>query len=120
MPLHSLYSHNIVIINLGKGKRMQQRKNLTVLVLSLLLVFCSGQAVLASQIIAWGGNDYGQTDCPDGNDYVAIDGGFAQSLALKADGSLVGWGRDDSGQATVPAGNDFAAISAGGSSLALE
>jgi hypothetical protein len=61
----------------------------------------------------WGRNDNGQTDVPDGNDYIAIAGGGFHSLALKEDGSIVGWGKNDLGQTNVPAGNQYVAIAAG-------
>src|SRR3990170_1317297 len=75
----------------------------------------------AGSLAAWGWNDYGQTNAPVGNDFVAIAGGGLHSLALKSDGSLAAWGDNSSGQTNVPAGNDFVAIAAGWAhSLALK
>ena len=90
-------------------------------------------AVPAGKLVAWGNNQYGQTNVPAGNNFVAIDAsqGF-HSLALRSDGSLAGWGSNYGdpilgagdifyGQAIVPAGNDFKAIAAGAfHSLALK
>jgi alpha-tubulin suppressor-like RCC1 family protein len=90
-------------------------------------------APAAGKIIAWGSNQYGQTNVPAGNDFVAIDAGRGyHGLALRSDGSLAGWGWNYGdkdlgtydifyGQAIVPAGNDFKAIAAGAThSLALK
>jgi hypothetical protein len=79
----------------------------------------------AGKLVAWGNHQYGQTNVPPGNDFVAIDAsqGF-HSLALRSDGSLAGWGWNYGeeasgtggifyGQATPPAGTNFVAISAG-------
>lgn len=87
----------------------------------------------AGKLVAWGNNDFGQTNVPAGDDFVAIDAGQANhSLALRSDGSLAGWGSNHGdaglgsadifyGQATVPPGNDFQAIAAGAfHSLALK
>jgi hypothetical protein len=54
---------------------------------------------------AWGRNDYRQSDAPAGNDFVALDGGWYHSLALRTDGSLVAWGSDMYGQcSSIPGG----------------
>ena len=74
-------------------------------------------------VIAWGANDYGQSDVPGGlTSVVAIAAGRDHSLALRSDGRVVGWGRDDFGQATVPATlSNVVAIAAGlDHSLALK
>ncbi len=47
-----------------------------------------------SPVIAWGRNDAGQLDVPNGLGEVrALAAGPTHSLALRADGTLVGWGR---------------------------
>ncbi len=61
----------------------------------------------------WGMNNHGQATPPEGNDFVAIDAGWAHSLAVKVDGSIAGWGCNEYWQATPPSGNDFAAVAAG-------
>ena len=84
------------------------------------LIF-SSTAWAAGSLVAWGDNDYGQTNVPAGNDFVAIAAGDVHSLALRSDGSLAGWGNNGYGQTNVPAGNDFVAIAAGDyHSLALK
>jgi alpha-tubulin suppressor-like RCC1 family protein len=64
-------------------------------------------------IVGWGRNDYGQSNAPAGNDFVAIAAGGYHSLALRQDGSISGWGRNDYGQATPPAEKGFTTIAAG-------
>jgi hypothetical protein len=75
--------------------------------------FCPCSAGLAGQIIAWGSNDNGQCDVPDGNDFVAISAGLSHGLALRSNGKIVAWGSNKFGQCNLPDGNDYIAISAG-------
>jgi hypothetical protein len=75
-------------------------------------------------VVAFGNNDFGQTNVPSGlQNVVAISGGYHHSLALKADGSLVTWGGTDNefGVTNVPPNlTNLVAIAAGGlHSLAL-
>ena len=73
-------------------------------------------------MVAWGWDDYGQTDVPAGlSGVTAIAAGQYHSLALKSDGTVVAWGDNTYGQTTVPAGlSGVTAIAAGGyHSLAL-
>ena len=64
-------------------------------------------------LVGWGNNSSGQTNCPAGNNYVAVAAGASHSLALKTDGTLVGWGSNAYGQTTVPAGSNYVAVVAG-------
>ena len=73
-------------------------------------------------VIAWGTNNYGQTNVPGGlTNALAVAAGDAHSLALNANGTVVAWGRNDLGQTNVPASvTNAIAISAGGQqSLAM-
>src|SRR5437016_7183401 len=66
---------------------------LPVAALLIGLISSPAWAAPAGKLVAWGNNQYGQTNVPAGNDFVAIDasqGGHA--LALRSDGSLAGWG----------------------------
>src|SRR5262245_33690845 len=57
------------------------------------------------RIAHWGDDSGGQATPPAGlAGVVAIDGGHAHSLALRADGTVVAWGSDGAGQSTVPSG----------------
>ena len=66
-------------------------------------------------IVAWGFNDYGETNVPAPNtDFIAIAAGGSHSLGLKAEGSIVAWGRNQYGQTNVPAPNTgFIDVAAG-------
>jgi len=95
----------------------------------LSLITPPAWAAPAGKIAAWGDNEFGLTNVPPGDDFVAIsagsDGGHV--LALRSDGSLAAWGLNYGvpdlgsadifyGQATVPleySGNVFKAIAAG-------
>ncbi|MDB6026660.1 MAG: hypothetical protein JWM68_2883 [Verrucomicrobiales bacterium] len=69
-------------------------------------------------VVAWGANDYGQTNVPVGlTNVVAIAAGKNHSLALKEDGTIVAWGANNLGQTQVPVALGYAvvtAIAAGG------
>jgi alpha-tubulin suppressor-like RCC1 family protein len=59
--------------------------------------------ILVSQVQGWGDNSLDQLDQPAGlTNIVAIAGGGAHSLAIRADRSLAAWGDDTSGQIDVP------------------
>jgi alpha-tubulin suppressor-like RCC1 family protein len=65
-------------------------------------------------LLAWGNNEYGQCNVPDGDDYIAVAVGEYVSFALKSDGSLKAWGNNTNSQCNVPKGNDYVAIASGG------
>jgi alpha-tubulin suppressor-like RCC1 family protein len=74
-------------------------------------------------VMAWGINNFGQTDIPLGlSNVVAIAAGAFHGLAARADGSVVAWGNNQNGQTNVPAGLTNVIAVAGGSyhSLALK
>ena len=61
-------------------------------------------------------NNHGQSDVPDGNDFVAVHGGNNHGIAIREDGSIIAWGRDDEGQCTGPnscGDSNFVAVAAG-------
>src|SRR5690606_38788914 len=69
----------------------------------------------AGAIAAWGRNNDAQCNVADPNAcYVAVDGGYGHTLALRRDGSMAAWGRNDWGQCDVPAPNSgFLDVAAG-------
>jgi len=74
----------------------------------------------AGTLVGWGKNDYGQTNCPGGRDFVAVAAGDFHSLALRSDGTLIDWADTNYGLTNCPSGNDFVAVAASfGHSLAL-
>jgi uncharacterized membrane protein len=79
--------------------------------------------VQAGTPLAWGYNNYGQSDIPSGlTDVVDMAGGTYHSLALKSDGTVVAWGLNQDGQSNVPSGLTGVIDVAGGTyhSLALK
>ena len=66
-------------------------------------------------VVAWGLNDFGQTNVPAGlSGVMAIAAGGRHTVALKSDGTVVAWGLNDFGQTNVPAGlSGVTAIAAG-------
>jgi len=66
-------------------------------------------------VVAWGSDDYGQTNVPVTlTNSTAIAGGIYDSLAVRNDGSVLGWGFNSAGQANSPAGlSNVTAIAAG-------
>ena len=73
----------------------------------------AGERALAERVVAWGMNQDGQCNVPEGRDYVAISARFKHNLALRADGSIVGWGQNNHGQSDAPAGKNFTMVAAG-------
>lgn len=74
-------------------------------------------------VVAWGSNDYGQTNVPPGlSNVVAISAGSYHTLALRTDGTVVAWGSTNYFQTNVPpALVDVIAVAAGGyHSMALQ
>jgi len=82
-------------------------------------------------VVAWGSNQYGQTNVPPNlTNAVMVAGGGAHSLALRTDGTVVAWGAGlvdmnnwpDCGQSMVPPGlMNVVAVAAGDTfSLALK
>jgi alpha-tubulin suppressor-like RCC1 family protein len=74
-------------------------------------------------VVAWGQNNWGQTDVPAGlSNVVAMAAGSMHNLALKNNGTVVGWGGADFGKTTPPAGlTNAVAVAAGDNhSLALK
>ena len=86
--------------------------------LCIFPVFIS-QHAFAGPIVGWGTQVVGVDLC---SGFTAIAAGGAQSLGLKADGSLVTWGDNWAGQCVIPSPNSgFIAIATGGShSLGLK
>jgi hypothetical protein len=78
----------------------------------------SVSSLAPSTVIAWGKNNYGQTNVPSGlSNVVAIAGGWHHSLALKSDGTVAGWGQwvdGGTGQPVAVSGVSNAVAIAGG------
>ena len=73
-------------------------------------------------VVAWGDNNYGQTDVPNGlKDMTAVAAGSRHTVALRTDGSVVAWGDNRFRRTDVPDGlKDVTAIAAGrGHTVAL-
>lgn len=93
---------------------MKRKSALLLATLTVMYITASAPAnTTRGSLLAWGENNYGECNLPDGNDFVAVSAGVQNSLALRADGSLVAWGRNDYGECNVPDGSDFTAIGMG-------
>jgi alpha-tubulin suppressor-like RCC1 family protein len=91
----------------------------------LLALFGGVQKSFAgNHVVAWGAgttnnpnknyNEWGQSIVPaDLTNAVLVAGGWAQSLALKADGTLEGWGGDFDRQIDFPTTSNYVAIACG-------
>ncbi|RKY23290.1 MAG: hypothetical protein DRP62_06235, partial [Planctomycetota bacterium] len=104
----------------GRAKRLRviiARRKSSLVFLAVTVLFAVAlwtcESAFAGHLVAWGSNDYGQCDVPEGDDFVAISAAWGYNVALKSDGSLVAWGSNDYGQCDVPEGDDFVAISSG-------
>src|SRR5204862_267054 len=110
--------------SLNAHRRVEMKPNFACLLRSLL-VGCalalvtgniSANAAPPGTVVAWGGNNYGQTNVPIGlSGVTATAAGGLHTVALKSDGTVVAWGYNGSGETTVPAGlSGVTAITAGG------
>ena len=99
--------------------RLRNRRSAPPFFLALFAVFCQA-AMAGNVVVAWGGNDFGQTNVPlSATNVIAIAAGDKHSLALKSDGKVLGWGL---APASVPPTtlSNVVAIAAGlGQSMAL-
>jgi hypothetical protein len=73
-------------------------------------------AAPAGTVVAWGGNQFGSCNVPDGlTEVVAVAAGECHSLALTSKGTVVAWGDNSIGQCEVPPWlTGVTAIAAGG------
>jgi alpha-tubulin suppressor-like RCC1 family protein len=99
-------------------RRLQFTRLLLGLALLFTPLFGLAQPAMAASggtVVAWGRNDYGQRNVPDGlSNVTAMAAGRVHSLALKGDGTVVAWGSNDYGETSVSDGlSDVTAIAAG-------
>jgi hypothetical protein len=82
--------------------------------IALLVLLMVRSAHADPEVVAWGSNEYGQTDVPAGlSNLVAVAAGNVHSLALTEDGRVVAWGDNRYGQTDVPSGlSDVVAMAA--------
>ena len=64
-------------------------------------------------VVAWGNNEYGQCNVPEGLKAIKIASGYRQSMAIKEDGSVVAWGDNEYGQRNIPEGLKAIKIASG-------
>ena len=106
------------VLTISNAQTNNSGTNYTVIVTNSAGSVTSSNAALTVvrlMVVAWGDNDYGQTNVPvDATNVMAIAGGGYHSLALQTNGTVVAWGCDDSGQTDVPADlTNVVAIAAG-------
>ena len=58
---------------------------------------------VASAVVCWGDNTYGQADAPDGH-FKSVSAGAQHSCAVRSDNSITCWGANESGQSDAPDG----------------
>ncbi len=67
-------------------------------------VLSADATLTLAEVLAWGVNNYGQTNVPASlTDILAVTGGWHHSAALTAGGTVVAWGDNNAGQTNVPA-----------------
>ena len=94
-------------------------------VVCLAAAFCAAQGdaevsrplvnTVPGRVVAWGANEYGQCDAPDGlTNAVAVAAGESHTVALRADGTVLAWGRNVQGECDVPSGlSNVVSVAAG-------
>ena len=104
-------------------KTIQPWARQVVVSLCLLGTFSAEAGSQPGAVVAWGRNDYGETNVPPGlTNVVAIAGGGYHSLALQSNGVVVAWGAwddTDYGQTNVPPGLSNVVDIAGGGEHSL-
>ena len=90
-----------------------------ILSLGILLALVSSASAQSGggSVVAWGRNNFGQTNLPAGlTNVTALGKGSGwHSVVLKSDGTVVAWGLSDYGQTNVPPGlSNVKAVSGGG------
>ena len=104
-------------------KTIQPWARQVVVSLCLLGTFSAEAGSQPGAVVAWGRNDYGETNVPPGlSNVVAIAGGSGFSLALQGSGKVVAWGYNYFGETNVPPGlsNVVAIAGSGDDGLALQ
>jgi len=62
-----------------------------------------GHVLAGGTVVAWGKNNYGQTNIPPGlANVIAVGAGFNHSLAVQEDGTVTAWGQNTHGESDVP------------------
>jgi len=86
------------------------------MVLAGMVLLCAPlDAATPATVVAWGGNDYGETTVPVGLSNAMAIAAANYSVALRTNGTVVAWGYNYYGVTNVPAGlTNVIAISAGG------
>src|SRR5690349_1277141 len=75
------------------------------------LILILAQTANGQQVIAWGNNNFGQTNVPPAaTNVIAVAGGARHSVALRLDGSVICWGATTN---VDSAATNVVAISAG-------
>src|ERR1044071_411653 len=89
-----------------KSARLSMKTKTNTLLGAVPFLLVIGAAALAlppaalaqdNTIVAWGNPGQGNVPSPN-RDFVAVAGGVAHSLGLKANGKLVAWGSNSDGQ----------------------
>ena len=83
-------------------------------IITLALLICGPRIMAGTVLFAWGSNNYGQSNIPEGlSNVVQIAAGDSHNLALSKDGTLVGWGYNAYGQSSPPVVGGWSQVAAG-------
>jgi len=106
-----------------KSARLGMKTQTNTLLRAVLFPLLIGAAALAlppgalaqdNTVVAWGIYGAGRIVPSPNRDFVAVAGGVAHNLGLKANGKIVAWGNNAYGQSNLPKPNSgFVAVSAG-------
>ena len=108
------------------GTSLQSRQRVSVKLIDSVFIavlawfFSTVGTCTAGSVIAWGDNQYSQTNVPSGlTDASALAGGSHHSLAIDSTGKVVGWGDSSHGETTAPSSLSNVAAIAAGNGLSL-
>jgi alpha-tubulin suppressor-like RCC1 family protein/subtilisin-like proprotein convertase family protein len=113
----------VYVTNVINGLTLDVPYHYRLVVSNTVVIYGFDQVFDQGNVVAWGENNFGQTNVPSGlNNVVAVAAGYYHNLALKRDGTVTAWGYNLYHQTNVPVGlSNVVAVAAGEyHSLALE
>lgn len=99
----------------GPEKEAMSRRIVAAIPAVILPALISTHAVAGdTQLVAWGSNQWGQTQIPADSSNIVDIGAWIHGFGLRFDGTLVLWGSNGQGQAASQGGTKFSQVATNG------